>query len=218
MILTPCAASPGSDLARLAARALVPMPPRQPPTDPALDDEAGPDDPADRPSKSQRKRDSHELQRLGQALAELSPERLATVSMPESLRDAIVEYRRTRSHEGRRRQMQFVGRLMRSAPLEPIREAIDAVRLGRAQDALALHRLERWRDELVADDQALTRWAETHPSSDLQQLRSLVRAARRERDQPAAGTPADRPGAPARRGRAYRELYQFVKSHEESTP
>lgn len=181
------------------------------PADPASDDDL-----PERPSKSQRKRDSHELQRLGQALAELSAERLASVAMPETLRDAIVAFKRTRSHEGRRRQMQYVGRLMRSAPLEPIREAVDAVRLGRAQDALALHRLERWRDELLAGDEALTRWAEAFPGSDLQQLRSLVRAARRERDQPPAGAPVDRPGVAARRGRAYRELFQFIKTHEES--
>jgi ribosome-associated protein len=193
------------------------MPARPPaPDDFAPADPAGDDDLPERPSKSQRKRDSHELQRLGQALAELSAERLASVAMPETLRDAIVEFKRTRSHEGRRRQMQYVGRLMRSAPLEPIREAVDAVRLGRAQDALALHRLERWRDELVADDEALTRWSKAFPGSDLQQLRSLVRAARRERDQPPAGAPVDRPGAAARRGRAYRELFQFIKTHEES--
>jgi ribosome-associated protein len=188
-----------------------PAPDTLAPADP-VDGDAGPE----RPSKSQRKRDSHDLQRLGQALAELSAERLAGVAMPEALRDAILQFQRTRSHEGRRRQMQYVGRLMRSAPLEPIREAIDSVRLGRAQDALALHRIERWRDELVADDAALTRWAEAHPGGDLQQLRSLVRAARRERDQPAPGTPVDRPGAAVRRGRAYRELFQFIKSHEES--
>lgn len=186
----------------------------RPAPDPAAAD--GADDADDRPSKSQRKRDSHEVQKLGEALAELNAERLAALPLPESLRDAVLEYQRTRSHEGRRRQMQYVGRLMRAAPLEPIREAIDSVRLGRAQDSLALHRVERWRDELVASDDTLTRWAEAHPASDLQQLRSLVRAARREvTAPPPPGTAPERPGVAARKGRAYRELFQFIKTHEE---
>jgi ribosome-associated protein len=214
----------------LTARSPAPCPRRaDPPRCPALPmrsrhrPAAPPEDDADvdldRPSKSQRKRDSHEVQKLGEALAELNAERLAALPLPENLRDAVLEYQRTRSHEGRRRQMQYVGRLMRAAPLEPIREAIDSVRLGRAQDALVLHRIERWRDELVASDDTLTRWAEAHPASDLQQLRSLVRSARREATAPAEpGTPPERAGVAARKGRAYRELFQFIKHHEETSP
>jgi ribosome-associated protein len=159
-----------------------------------------PDDEA-RPSKSQRKRDMHDLQMLGAALAELPPERLAATAMPDSLREAIAEYNRTRSHEGKRRQMQYIGKLMRQADAEPMREAVAAMRLGSARDALALHEAERWRAELVAGDVALERWAQSFPASDLQQLRSLVRAARAD----AALGPGER------HGRAWRALYQFVK-------
>lgn len=161
---------------------------------PATDDEA-------RPSKSQRKREMHDLQVLGAALAELPPDRLAATSMPDALRDAIDEYNRTRSHEGRRRQMQYIGKQMRQADVESLREAVAAVRLGSAREALALHEAERWRAELVAADDALDRWAQSFPASDLQQLRSLVRAARADATL-AAGE---------RHGRAWRALYQFVK-------
>jgi ribosome-associated protein len=159
-----------------------------------------PDDEA-RPSKSRRKRDMHELQTLGAALTELPPERLAATAMPEPLREAIAEYNRTRSHEGKRRQMQYIGKLMRQADTEPMREAVAAMRLGSARETLALHEAERWRAELVAGDTALDRWAISYPASDLQQLRSLVRAARVD----AAVGPGER------HGRAWRALYQFVK-------
>jgi ribosome-associated protein len=157
--------------------------------------------PEERPSKSELKRQAHALQELGEALLELSDERLCALPMSETLLDAVRELKRTRSHEGRRRQMQYVGKLMRHADTEPLREAVAALQLGRAQDTLSLHRAERWRDELLADDDALTRWVAKHPGSDAQQLRSLVRAARKD-----AATPAEQ-----RHGRSYRELFQFVK-------
>jgi len=122
--------------------------------------------------------------------------------MPEALRDAIAEYRRTKSHEGRRRQMQYVGKLMRSADEEALREAVAAATLGTAQSALALHEAERWRAELIADDSALERWLQSHPDTDTQQLRSLVRAARRD----AAGLAPE-----ARQPKSVRELFQFIK-------
>ncbi|MCW5612883.1 MAG: DUF615 domain-containing protein [Rubrivivax sp.] len=154
------------------------------------------------PSKTQLKQKSHELQALGVAVAALSEERLAALELPEALRDAIVEYRRTRSHEGRRRQMQYVGKLMRSADEDALREAVAAATLGSAKETLALHEAERWRAELIAGDDALTRWLQAHPDTEAQQLRSLVRAARRD----AAALPAEQ-----RQPRSYRELFQFLK-------
>jgi ribosome-associated protein len=165
---------------------------------------AEPDDAADAdraPSKSQRKRESHELQRLGAALAELTEERLAPLALPEGLHDALAEYRRTRSHEGRRRQLQYVGKLMREVDPAPLREAVAAARLGSARDTLRLHEAERWRDALLADDAALTEWQQAQPRSDAQRLRSLLRAARRE-----AALPAEQ-----RNPRPYRELYRFIR-------
>ena len=155
----------------------------------------------ERPSKTALKKQAHDQQSLGQALAALSDARLAAIEMPEALRDALLEYQRTRSHEGRRRQRQLIGKLMRHADLAPLQEAVAAAQLGHAHDALALHRAEHWRVELVADDEALTRWVAQHPATDAQQLRALVRNARKE-----AALPAEQ-----RHGRAWRELFQFLK-------
>jgi ribosome-associated protein len=155
-----------------------------------------------RPSKTRLKQQSHDLQTLGLAVSQLSDERLAAVEMPEALRDAIEMFRRTRTHEGRRRQLQFVGKLMRSADEDALREAVAAAQLGSAREALALHQAERWRLELIADDEALTRWLQAHPDTDSQQLRSLVRAARRD----AAALPPE-----ARQPRSFRELFLFIR-------
>ena len=157
--------------------------------------------PAERPSKSAKKRQAHDQQALGEALASLPEAALAAVAMPEALRDALAEYRRTRSHEGRRRQMQYVGKLMRQADPEPLREAVARAQLGAAHEALALHRAEHWRAELVASDDALTRWIAEHPDTDLQRLRTLIRAARKDAAL-AIGN---------RHGRAWRELFQHLK-------
>jgi ribosome-associated protein len=172
--------------------------------DPA--DPADPDDPAAdvtpaRPSKTQLKTESHALQTLGVAVAALSAERLARIEMPERLRDAITEYRKTRTHEGRRRQMQYVGKLMHNADVDVLREAVAEATLGSARETLLLHEAERWRDALLAEDDALTRWLHAHPGSDSQQLRSLMRAAKRSAAQPPE----------QRQPRHFRELFQFLK-------
>jgi ribosome-associated protein len=163
---------------------------------------------ADLRSKSERKREAHEQQTLGAALAALPDAALAATPMNDGLRDAIAEYRRTRSHEGRRRQLQYIGKLMREAEIEPLREAVAAAQLGRAHDALALHRAEQWRSELVAGGEALTRWMAAHPATDLQRLRALVRNARKD-----AALPSEQ-----RHGRAWRELFQFIKPHLVEAP
>ena len=156
-----------------------------------------------RPSRAELKRASEALQALGLELAELPAERLAAVAMPDELRAAIDEYRRTKSREGRRRQLQYVSKLMRSADEAALREALAAATLGSARETLALHEAERWRAELIADDAALTRWLDAHPASDAQHLRSLVRAARRD-----AGLPPEQ-----RQPKSFRELFQFIKPH-----
>jgi len=158
-------------------------------------------DDEERPSKTALKKQAHDLQALGEALAGLAEARLAVLEMPEALRDAIAEYQRTRSHEGRRRQRQLIGKLMRHADTGPLQEAVAAAQLGHAQDALALHRAEHWRVELVANDEALTRWLAAFPASDAQQLRTLVRNARKE-----AALPPEQ-----RQGRLWRELFQYLK-------
>jgi ribosome-associated protein len=158
-------------------------------------------DPDDRPSKSERKREAHDQQALGEALAGLKESTLAEIAMPEALRDALAEWRRTRSHEGRRRQMQYIGKLMRQADQEALRSAVASAKLGGALDTLALHEAEAWRARLVDNDEALTAWTAAHPQTDLQQLRTLIRNARRD-----VALPPEQ-----RHGRAWRELFQFIK-------
>lgn len=156
----------------------------------------------DAPSKTRRKQHASDLQDLGLALGELSDARLAPLHLPERLLDALVQFRNTRTHEGRRRQLQYVGKLMREVDDDaPLREAVAQARLGSARDTLLLHEAERWRDALLADDDALTRWLHEHADCDAQRLRSLVRAARRE-----AALPPDQ-----RKPRCQRELFQFIR-------
>jgi ribosome-associated protein len=100
--------------------------------------------------------------------------------------------------------MQYIGKLMRIHDVEPIRLAVTQSNLGRAQDSLALHQAERWRAELLAEDDAVSRWTQQHPDCDVQQLRSLVRAARKD----AALEPGQR------NGRAFRELFAFIREFD----
>jgi len=155
----------------------------------------------ERPSKTQRKKVSHDLQDLGEAAVALPDARLVGLAVAEVLLDAIHNYKTTRTFEGRRRQMQYIGKLMRIHDVEPLRQAVTDMQLGRAKDSLALHQAERWRAELIASDDAVTRWTDAHPRTDVQQLRNLIRAARKD----AALEPEKRSG------RAYRELFQFIK-------
>jgi ribosome-associated protein len=156
----------------------------------------------DGPSKSELKRRMHDLQELGEAVAELPESRLAALKIEDRLRDAIDELVRTRSFEGRRRQLQYIGKLMKFEDAQALREAVASYRLGSAKDTLALHQAEAWRDLLLAQDDAFERWLAAHPDTDTQQMRSLVRSARKESLEPGA-----------RHGRAYRELFQMVKRH-----
>jgi ribosome-associated protein len=132
------------------------------------------------PSKSQRKRESTALQDLGAALVKLSPERVSRMDLPETVRAAVLEAQRIRSRGALRRQMQYIGKLMRDVDAGPIAEQLAALR-GESDRAKAGFRaLERWRERLLADDEAVTDWLAHHPDSDAQQLRQLIRNARRE--------------------------------------
>jgi ribosome-associated protein len=156
----------------------------------------------DAPSKTRLKAESQALQDLGKDLCEFSAARLAATEMPEILRDAIEAWQRTKTHEGRRRQMQYIGKLMRGAEEAPLREAVAAAALGSAHDTWRLHEAERWREALITDDEAMTRWLAAHPDTDSQRLRSLVRAARRDS---VAMSPE------LRQPKSFRELFQFLR-------
>ena len=162
-------------------------------------------------SKTELKRESTELQKLGEALLTLRADLMEGLQLPDKLLDALDEVRRITNFEGRRRQMQFIGKLMRGLDEETLaatREALDTQRQGSAKESMALHEAETWRDQLVEDDQALQRWLDAHPDTDSQQLRALIRQARKDR-QPSADEVSR--GLVPRHGRAYREIFQLVK-------
>ncbi len=168
-------------------------------------------------SKTELKRESAELQKLGESLLTLRADLMEGLRLPDKLLDALDEVRRITNFEGRRRQMQFIGKLMRGLDEETLaaaREALDTQRQGSAKESMALHEAETWRDQLIEDDQALQRWLDAHPDTDSQQLRALIRQARKDR-QPTADEVSR--GLVPRHGRAYREIFQLVKeqlSHE----
>jgi ribosome-associated protein len=162
------------------------------------------DDDFDRPSKSQLKRDMTALQELGEELLAMPESRWEPLALPEILYDALRAAKKITAHEGRRRQIQYIGKLMRKIDPEPVRQAVATFKLGHAKDSLKLHQSERWRERLLDEDGALQAFIDEHAEVDIQQLRSLVRAARKD----AALVPEKRSG------RAFRELFQFIKSSE----
>ena len=159
------------------------------------------------PSRNELKKQMQDLQELGEAVAALPSDRLDKLKIDERLRDAIDELRRTRSFEGKRRQLQYIGKLMKAEDPAPLREAVASYRVGSATDTLALHQAEYWRDQLLAGDDALQKWVEAYPATDIQQLRSLVRSARKEKLEPGE-----------RHGRSYRDLFRLVKEQLQAVP
>ncbi|MCM1511575.1 MAG: DUF615 domain-containing protein [Oxalobacter formigenes] len=160
----------------------------------------------DRPSKSRRKRDMTALQKLGEQLAGAPAERLKRLSLPENLGTAIEEYRKIKSHEGKRRQLQFIGKIMRGleeTDIAAFHAAIESWRGQSKAETAAIHALERQREKLLADDAALTTFLAGHPHLDRQHLRSLIRQARKEQ-------------AESKPPRAYREIFQILKQAREN--
>lgn len=155
----------------------------------------------ERPSKSQLKRDMTALQKLGAELIAEPRERVKRVPMPEDVRDAILECQQITDHEGRRRQLQYVGKKMRTLEDEEvalIRRTIDSWKQPSRAETAHLHAMERRRDKLVADDNALTELRAQYPDLDVQQMRTMIRNARREQ-------------AENRAPKAYREIFQALK-------
>lgn len=162
-----------------------------------------PTDAAERPSKSQRKRDSDALQDIGKELIALSKERLAKITMSDTLRDAVREAQRLTRNEAKRRQLQYIGKLMRSEDPVPIQTALDEIAGLSSVANERMHRMERLRLQLLDHEaDALTAITADHPQADLQQLRQLRRNAIKEKEQ----------GKPPR---AFREIFQFLKALDE---
>lgn len=163
-------------------------------------------------SKTDLKRESTELQKLGEELLTLRSDLMEHLALPDQLLDALAQLRRITNFEGRRRQMQFVGKLMRKLDepaIEAIREVLATQQQGSARETLALHQAEQWRARLVADDAALADWMTLSPGTDTQQLRALIRQARKD-VQPDATSISQ--GLAPRRGRAWREIFQLVRA------
>jgi ribosome-associated protein len=158
----------------------------------------------ERPSKSELKRQSDALQKMGETLVESPRDRVKRVPMPEDVLEAILACQQITNHEGRRRQMQFVGKKMRTldeAEVAEIQKAIDSWKGASKSETAAMHALERRRDKLLTDDKALTVLLEENPELDVQQLRTLIRNARKEQ-------------AENKPPKAYREIFQILKQVE----
>lgn len=164
-----------------------------------------------RPSKSQVKRDMLALQDLGTKLVDLSTDRLKQLPLSEKLYDAVREAQRTTSREGRRRQIHYVGKLMRDAEADVIRAQIDIWENGSREQTNAMHRLESLRDLLLRDDDALTGLLNAYPHADIQQLRTLIRAGRKEIQANAALQPGQDPLR-----KHYRALFQAIKALDDT--
>lgn len=150
-------------------------------------------------SKSEMKRDMEELQKLGEELVSLKPSVLEKFPLSEDLAEAIKDAQRFKN-EARRRQLQYIGKLMRVEDPEPLQAALDKVRNKHSQTTAALHKLEQLRDRILAEgDDAISDVLALYPQADRQHLRQLARQAAKEKQ---AGKPA----------KAYREIFQILKA------
>ncbi len=170
----------------------------------------------DSASKTDLKRESAERQDLGEAMlglrADLTQRLLDQGHVDDALLQALAETRRITNFEGRRRQVQYVGKLMRkleAEDVEAIRTAITEQHQGSARETKALHLAEHWRERFMAADEAVSDWLSAYPGTDSQQLRALVRQARKD-GQPTAAEVSQ--GLAPRHGRAYRELFQLIRA------
>ncbi len=166
-------------------------------------------------SKTDLKKHSDHLQALGESLLTLRGDLMTRLreqhdDIGDKLIDALQEARRITNFEGRRRQIQFIGKLMRKLGDDTIagmEAALEEQRKPSARETLALHQAEHWRDRLITDDDALTAWLQAAPETDVQALRNLIRQARKD-----ALALKERPGEAQRHTKAYREIFQIVRA------
>jgi len=150
-------------------------------------------------SKTQRKREMQALQDLGAELAALGTDKLAELDLPTRLLDAVLEAKRISKFGALRRQMQYVGRLMRESDADAIRSQLDVGKGTSVAETARLHSIERWRTRLIGDDLALGKLLNQYPRADAQRLRTLIRNIKREAE-------AKKPP------RSFRELFQELRS------
>ena len=155
-------------------------------------------------SKTQKKREAEALQELGEKLVKLPNEQLEGIDMPEELSSAVKQAKAIKSHGALKRQMQFIGTLMRKIDSEPVQEAIDGIEQGNYKKAQEFKETERWRDELIAGNKELMdEILVKHPSTDRQQLSQLVRNALKEKKN-------NKPP------KAFRVLFRYLKEIKKS--
>lgn len=157
----------------------------------------------ERPSKSQLKRDSAALQDLAVELADLSKSELTGLSLPEPLLNAVCEAAGMPPKGARKRMLKYIGAMMRKMDVEPIRENLAKLKNQSVHSAREHHKIERWRERLITEgDQALTALFSEYPDADRQQLRQLIRNAKKEIE-------ADKPPKSSRQLFRYlRELFE----------
>ncbi|WP_043649237.1 ribosome biogenesis factor YjgA [Chitinilyticum litopenaei] len=155
-------------------------------------------------SKTQLKRESEELQALGEKLIPLDRKQLETLQLPDKLFDALLEAKRLKAHGAIARHKQFIGKLMRNVDPAPIQALLDKLAGVSDTHNAWLHGLERQRDRLLSDPKALEVLIDEQPQLDVQQVRQLIRNAQKEKA--SLGSPKPLPM------KAYRELFQLLKS------
>lgn len=150
-------------------------------------------------SKSQCKRDAEALRNLGQELTQLTGEQLRRLPLPEDLLQAVLLAQSIKQHGGRKRQLQYIGKLLRNVDAKPIQHALSVMTRPSIEATAQLHALERWRDRLIAEgDDAIPDILHQFPNADRQRLRQMIRGARSD---------ARTEQAP----RAARALFQYLK-------
>jgi len=159
------------------------------------------EDPDAGPSKSELKRQMTERQKLAEVLAALSSDALKSIPMDEAIKTAIAETPKIKSFEAIRRHKQYLGKLMRflnQEELETIQKRLDAIQGVSKAETAKLHFLESYRDKLITNDETFTNLIEKYPDMDIQNMRTLIRNARREKEQ-------------SKPPKAYREIFRVLK-------
>ena len=158
----------------------------------------------DEASKSERKRDATRMQNLGRALTLLNATQLAEVPLPDALAKAIADYHRFSTNEAKRRQLQFIGKLMRNADVSELEASLDLIEGRSAQARFQFRQLEVWRDRLIDEPAALTEYLSDHPQTDRQQLRHHIQRVQKARDADQQRTAA-------------RALFRFLRGAQQDT-
>lgn len=172
--------------------------------DPDAELEFDPDEVYDGPSKSHKKREVEALQALGEELVKLPDAQFKRIELPDELREAVAACRKITQNSALRRQRQYIGKLMRSVDPAPIQAQLDVFNGVSAAENAKLHQAEKWREKLIADNEALTLFLNQYPDSDATHLRQLIRNAR---DEAARSKPP----------KAFRELFRMIREAMQKT-